>query len=55
QKPWARIAFQRDNKSWIVREVDIALEVLDLHSILTSINLKTIETKFDPHAGYYPY
>ncbi|CAG8760110.1 35196_t:CDS:1, partial [Racocetra persica] len=55
QKPWARIAFQCDNKSWIVREVDIALDVLDLYSILTPINLKTIKTKFDPHARYYPY
>ncbi|CAG8730162.1 3456_t:CDS:1, partial [Gigaspora rosea] len=55
QKPWARVSFQRDNKSWVVREIDTTLEVLDLYSILTSIDLKTIEKKFNPHAGYYPH
>ncbi|CAG8812835.1 36442_t:CDS:2, partial [Gigaspora margarita] len=43
QKPWARVSFQRDNKSWVVRKIDTTLEVLDLYSILTPIDLKTIK------------
>ncbi|CAG8780115.1 18383_t:CDS:2, partial [Gigaspora rosea] len=26
QKPWARVSFQHDNKTWILREIDTALE-----------------------------
>ncbi|CAG8653933.1 16532_t:CDS:2, partial [Dentiscutata heterogama] len=35
--------------------MDTALEVLDLHSILTPINLKTIETKFNPYKNNQIY
>ncbi|CAG8718838.1 10102_t:CDS:2, partial [Gigaspora rosea] len=44
----------RDNKTWIVRETDTTLEVLDLHSILTPINLKTIEAIFNPLDSWLP-
>ncbi|CAG8553674.1 22426_t:CDS:2, partial [Gigaspora rosea] len=55
KKPWARIPIQRNNNSWIVREIDSELEVLDLHSTLTPINLKTIIDNPNKLAGYYPY
>ncbi|CAG8572568.1 10766_t:CDS:1, partial [Racocetra persica] len=42
-----------DNKTLIVREIDETLEVLDLYSILTPINLKATEAKFNFYAGYY--
>ncbi|RIB04903.1 hypothetical protein C2G38_2221130 [Gigaspora rosea] len=41
---WARISIQRNNNSWIVREIDLELEVL-----------KIIIDNPNKLAGYYPY
>ncbi|CAG8560596.1 6015_t:CDS:2, partial [Scutellospora calospora] len=55
KKSWARISIQRNNNSWLVREINLELAVLEIHSTLTPINIKTIIDNPNKLAGYYPY
>ncbi|RIB12628.1 hypothetical protein C2G38_2200120 [Gigaspora rosea] len=45
----------RNNHSWLVREINSELEVLEIHSTLMPINIKTINDNSNKSARYYPY